>query len=442
MISGALAPLATSSPKTGANVALTTRGGSTSGPEASIAMEINKSNTSSNTGLTRGLTFDSITGTPAKMDVRLEEEHLKLPESKVTAVGPVVSQGGVRGAGVSDNAEWLPEDNRRISGTPLSKPGHVGDKNAISAGSNFPLSRAMDVEEEEKTRQERGKQKADLGSSSSPPCPPSPVSTKKVRESATMTDTSEMLDLRGGEQREVGVQVEVEVVERSASTSPSLHRETPTPSLICSPSCQSGSSTVSPTVPSFCCIPAGQPPLQHICKIDIELRSQSVLPCVVTDRASSLPACLRTYSFQQNPGLLSELRQNQDRDISAESIWEDEEDEENKEEEQENKEPKTSEQKEDSDYEDKEGMVKPQEVVWDEQGMTWEVYGASVDLESLGTAIQSHLESKIREQEKHIRTLRKSICSDSSLRGYKMKKRKKRRGGLLGCCKKAPAVAD
>ncbi|KAG7215206.1 hypothetical protein INR49_022705 [Caranx melampygus] len=368
VISGALAPLATSSPKTGATVALTTRGGSTSGPEASIAMEMNQSNTSSNTGLTRGLTFDSITRTPAKTDVRVEE-HLNLPETKVTAVGPVVSQGGVRGAGVSDNAEWLPEDNRRISGTPLSKP---------------------------------------------------------------------------GEQREVGIQVEVEVVERSASTSPSLHRETPTPSLVCSPSCQSGSLTVSPTVPSFCCIPAGQPPFQHICKIDIELRSQSVLPCVVTDKASSLPACLRTYSFQQSPGLMSELRQNQDGGVSAESIWEDEETK-GDDEEQKSKEPKTKEQKEDEDNEDnkdKDEMVKPQEVVWDEQGMTWEVYGASVDLESLGTAIQSHLESKIREQEKHIRTLRKSICSDSSLRGYKMKKRKKRRGGLLGCCKKAPAVAD
>ncbi|AWO97259.1 putative GPI-anchored protein PB15E9.01c-like [Scophthalmus maximus] len=44
--------------------------------------------------------------------------------------------------------------------------------------------------------------------------------------------------------------------------------------------------------------------------------------------------------------------------------------------------------------------------------MTWEVYGASVDLESLGTAIQAHLESKIREQQKHISSLRKSICSD------------------------------
>uniref|UniRef100_A0A3B4WAH8 G protein-regulated inducer of neurite outgrowth C-terminal domain-containing protein n=1 Tax=Seriola lalandi dorsalis TaxID=1841481 RepID=A0A3B4WAH8_SERLL len=446
VISDPLAPLATSSPKTRTPVALTTRGGSLSEPAASVAMEMNPGSTSSNTGLTRGLTFDSIAKTPAKTEATVEEEQLKLPETKVTAVGTVVSQGGVRGVGVTDNAGWSPGDTRRISGTPSSKPGHPGDENAITVGSRIPLSRAMAVESktDEKTKQERGRQRDDIGSSSSPLCPlppppTHPVTSTRVRETATMTDTGEMLHLRGGEQREVGVQVEVEVVERSASTSPSLHRETPTSSLICSPSCQSGSLT-SPTVPSVCCFPAGQPPIQHICKIDIELRSQSVVPSVVTDKASSLPACLRTYSFQQNPGLMSELRQNQDRDVSAESIWEDEEEE--GDEERESKAREQKEEEEDGDEGEREETVKPQEVVWDEQGMTWEVYGASVDLESLGTAIQSHLECKIREQEKHIRTLRKSVCSDSSLRGYNMKKRKKKRAGLLGCCKKAPAVAD
>ncbi|KAJ8000709.1 hypothetical protein DPEC_G00183170 [Dallia pectoralis] len=52
------------------------------------------------------------------------------------------------------------------------------------------------------------------------------------------------------------------------------------------------------------------------------------------------------------------------------------------------------------------------DVLWDEQGMTWEVYGASVDPESLGYAIQSHLQCKIKEQEKKIVTqssLRKSV---------------------------------
>ncbi|NXS91222.1 GRIN3 protein, partial [Jacana jacana] len=58
------------------------------------------------------------------------------------------------------------------------------------------------------------------------------------------------------------------------------------------------------------------------------------------------------------------------------------------------------------------------DVVWDEQGMTWEVYGASLDPESLGIAIQNHLQRQIKEHEKLIRAqnsqTRKSISSDTS----------------------------
>ncbi|XP_004431012.1 PREDICTED: G protein-regulated inducer of neurite outgrowth 3 [Ceratotherium simum simum] len=58
------------------------------------------------------------------------------------------------------------------------------------------------------------------------------------------------------------------------------------------------------------------------------------------------------------------------------------------------------------------------DVVWDEQGMTWEVYGASLDPESLGVAIQNHLQRQIREHEKLIKAqnsqTRRSISSDAS----------------------------
>ncbi|XP_074129091.1 G protein-regulated inducer of neurite outgrowth 3 [Sminthopsis crassicaudata] len=58
------------------------------------------------------------------------------------------------------------------------------------------------------------------------------------------------------------------------------------------------------------------------------------------------------------------------------------------------------------------------DVIWDEQGMTWEVYGASVDPESLGLAIQNHLQKQIKEHEKLINVQsnqnRKSISSDTS----------------------------
>lgn len=67
------------------------------------------------------------------------------------------------------------------------------------------------------------------------------------------------------------------------------------------------------------------------------------------------------------------------------------------------------------------------DVVWDEQGMTWEVYGASVDPESLGFAIQSHLQCKIKEQERKLMaqtSLRKSVSGvDSPRHGRKSKRR-------------------
>lgn len=67
------------------------------------------------------------------------------------------------------------------------------------------------------------------------------------------------------------------------------------------------------------------------------------------------------------------------------------------------------------------------DVVWDEQGMTWEVYGASVDPESLGFAIQSHLQCKIKEQERKLiarTSFRKSVSGvDSPQPGRKKKRR-------------------
>lgn len=71
------------------------------------------------------------------------------------------------------------------------------------------------------------------------------------------------------------------------------------------------------------------------------------------------------------------------------------------------------------------------DVVWDDQGMTWEVYGASLDPESLGIAIQNHLQRQIRENEKLVKTqsgqTRRSISSDSSSH----KKLKGRQQGVL-----------
>ncbi|KAM3590149.1 uncharacterized protein V6R79_004631 [Siganus canaliculatus] len=391
--SALLAPLATSSPKTRTTVAPTKSADSRPEPAGagSVTEEMNQSGTSHNFSFTRGLTFDSIT----KTTVKAEDERLKLPETKMAAV-PAPPQGPERRVDVTDKAGW----------SPGARSGLHGATNAISDGGSIHKLKETNIS----------------------PC------SKTVRDSATMTDPSDGLPPWGVERREVGVQVQVEV---TAASSSSVHKEPPASSSpIGSPSGPSGSQAL-PTVPSLCCVPAGQTPFQHICKIDIELRSQSMPPSVRTDKASSLPACLRTYSFQQTPALMSERQLGSSRCVSVGSICEDETEEEVK-----GDDKATEEKRGEEEEEEEEDTAKPQEVAWDKQGMTWEVYGASVDLECLGSAIQSHLETKIQEQQKHITTLRKSICSTSSAGGCKTKKSRKRRGGILGCCRKAPAVAD
>lgn len=84
----------------------------------------------------------------------------------------------------------------------------------------------------------------------------------------------------------------------------------------------------------------------------------------------------------------------------------------------------------DDDEDDETGTQKEKsihDVVWDEQGMTWEVYGASVDPESLGFAIQSHLQCKIKEQERKLiaqTSFRKSVSGAGSPRHGKKNKRR------------------
>ncbi|KAL2079349.1 hypothetical protein ACEWY4_025093 [Coilia grayii] len=55
---------------------------------------------------------------------------------------------------------------------------------------------------------------------------------------------------------------------------------------------------------------------------------------------------------------------------------------------------------------DKEGPV--QEVTWDEQGLTWEVYGAALDWQALGSAVQKHLQTQIEQLERRLKTLQGS----------------------------------
>lgn len=82
------------------------------------------------------------------------------------------------------------------------------------------------------------------------------------------------------------------------------------------------------------------------------------------------------------------------------------------------------------------------EVKWDAEGMTWEVYGASVDPEELGLAIQKHLELQIKETASHAAkmSLQTPNASEQS--------RSRRRSRVMGfiqspaCCGRTSSAVD
>lgn len=68
------------------------------------------------------------------------------------------------------------------------------------------------------------------------------------------------------------------------------------------------------------------------------------------------------------------------------------------------------------------------EVKWDAEGMTWEVYGASVDPEELGLAIQRHLELQIKETAK--------VSQQKTNASQKSRRKRSRMAGFISpaCC--------
>lgn len=86
------------------------------------------------------------------------------------------------------------------------------------------------------------------------------------------------------------------------------------------------------------------------------------------------------------------------------------------------------------------------EVKWDAEGMTWEVYGASVDPEELGLAIQRHLELQIKETESHAAKLSRQNTNISQQNGNTGCQRKK--GRMMAsirtpaCCARTTTAVD
>ncbi|XP_032645313.2 G protein-regulated inducer of neurite outgrowth 1 [Chelonoidis abingdonii] len=90
------------------------------------------------------------------------------------------------------------------------------------------------------------------------------------------------------------------------------------------------------------------------------------------------------------------------------------------------------------------------EVSWDEKGMTWEVYGAAMEVEVLGMAIQKHLEKQIEEHGRQVVMTPQSTRA-SSIKGTPQKGEVKRPPSMFRvllqsvrrprCCSRAsPAV--
>ncbi|XP_059373674.1 uncharacterized protein LOC132110766 [Carassius carassius] len=85
------------------------------------------------------------------------------------------------------------------------------------------------------------------------------------------------------------------------------------------------------------------------------------------------------------------------------------------------------------------------EVKWDAEGMTWEVYGASVDPEELGLAIQKHLEVQIKETKGIAAKLSRQNTITSQYSSGSTQRRKKGLFGLLrrpGCCSRTTGAVD
>ncbi|KAK7132817.1 hypothetical protein R3I93_019149 [Phoxinus phoxinus] len=159
--------------------------------------------------------------------------------------------------------------------------------------------------------------------------------------------------------------------------------------------------------------PNNQKPLQHVCQIEIELCSQSPQTLKSKVTVSELDTTCRLLPNKSTEDSLKPLNSGRTGEVEGE--------------------------KEESDA--------PQQIIWDEQGMTWEVYGASLDMESLGFAIQNHLQCKIREHERRISTLRNSIClSEQSPAKGRTEKRKRNVFRSLfpgsNCCSKPQPKED
>lgn len=98
------------------------------------------------------------------------------------------------------------------------------------------------------------------------------------------------------------------------------------------------------------------------------------------------------------------------------------------------------------DGEDVETRISVKEVEWDAEGMTWEVYGAAVDPEELGLAIQRHLELQIKETA--AAAAQKKTTAENNGASMQQNNRQRKSESMVrllcgpACCSRSTAVED
>ena len=127
-----------------------------------------------------------------------------------------------------------------------------------------------------------------------------------------------------------------------------------------------------------------RPSSQYVCQIEIELSSQSPKTSgQAPPPATAVIPALPSLSGKSTDGPDMPLDQSEAKDKTGEGL-----------------------------RQEKAGPV--QEVTWDDQGLTWEVYGATLDWQALGSAVQRHLHTQIEQLELRLRTLQGSVSEKKS----------------------------
>lgn len=131
----------------------------------------------------------------------------------------------------------------------------------------------------------------------------------------------------------------------------------------------------------------------------VEYRSVATAPMTPrTPTATIFPEIQKGASIEEKIVEEEEDTTKQDDDEGDEGDEDDEDDEEEQEETGDEEEQFQGQQEEESNCKEDTSEEPVQEVSWDEKGMTWEVYGAVVEVSVLGSAIQKHLEKQVKKQ--------------------------------------------